>query len=319
MGKRICVVGAGYWGRNHIKTLFKMGCLKGIVETDKRNLDLISKFYDDAMTYANIEESFEDSYDGYIIATPSETHYTLSKKIISLGNNVLIEKPMTLSIEDAREIKLLSEKKNVSVMVGHVLLFHPAIKKIKEMINNNTIGNLQYIYSNRLNLGKIRMEENVFWSFAPHDIAIFQFLTDDYPINIQASGSTFVQEGIHDLTMTNLEYSNGVKGHIFVSWLHPFKEHRLVVIGSEAMIVFEDSKNDKPLTLFSKKFDLSTGIPEKIDGEVKQIIYDKKMPLEAELEYFLNHLDGKKPRVSNVSHGLDTVKILVNASKQLIE
>ena len=185
------------------------------------------------------------------------------------------------------------------------------------MIKNNRIGNLQYIYSNRLNLGKIRSEENVFWSFAPHDIAIFQFLIDDYPVNIQASGGTFLQKGIHDLTMTSLEYSNGVKGHIFVSWLHPFKEHRLVVIGSEAMIVFEDSKEDKPLTLFSKKFDLSTGIPEKIDGEVKQIIYDKKMPLEAELEYFIRHLDNRNIKVSNVYHGLDTVKILVNASKQL--
>ena len=241
----------------------------------------------------------------------------MSKKVISAGFNVLIEKPMTLSVNDAKELVLLSGQKNVTVMVGHVLLFHPAIKKIKEMIEDNTIGELQYIYSNRLNLGKIRAEENVFWSFAPHDIAIFQFLTDDYPISIQAIGSTFIQDGIHDLTMTNLKYQNGVKGHIFVSWLHPFKEHRLVVIGSEAMITFEDSKNDKPLILHSKKFDVSTGTPEKIDGETRRITYDKKMPLEVELEYFLNHLDGKKPKISNIHHGFDTVKILVEASKQL--
>ena len=317
MVKRICVIGAGYWGKNHIKTLFRLGCLGGVVELDRDIIDSISKSYDGVKVYQNLEESFKDSYDGYLIATPAETHFDLSKKIISLGYSVLIEKPMALSIEEATEIKSLAEEKKVNVMVGHVLLFHPAIKKIKEMIKNNRIGNLQYIYSNRLNLGKIRSEENVFWSFAPHDIAIFQFLIDDYPVNIQASGGTFLQKGIHDLTMTSLEYSNGVKGHIFVSWLHPFKEHRLVVIGSEAMIVFEDSKEEKPLTLFSKKFDLSTGIPEKIDGEVKQIIYDKKMPLQEELEYFIKNLDNRNIKVSNVYHGLDTVKILVNASKQL--
>ena len=136
------------------------------------------------------------------------------------------------------------------------------------MIENGDIGDLQYVYSNRLNLGKVRTEENVFWSLAPHDIAIFQYLTDSIPKKINATGSTFLQKGIPDSTLTQLEYENGVKGHIFVSWLHPFKEHRLVVIGSEAMISFEDSLNDKPLKLYSKKIDLESGVPEKIDGPV---------------------------------------------------
>ena len=142
-------------------------------------------------------------------------------------------------------------------MVGHVLLFTPAVKKIKEMLDKGEIGELQYLYSNRLNLGKVRTEENVFWSFAPHDIAIFQYLTDSFP-KINANGSTFLQKGIPDSTMTQLEYENGVKGHIFVSWLHPFKEHRLVVIGSEAMISFEDSLDEKPLKLYSKKINLKS-------------------------------------------------------------
>ena len=191
-------------------------------------------------------------------------------------------------------------------------------KKIKEMIVNNTIGELQYIYSNRLNLGKIRTEENVFWSFAPHDIAIFQFLTDSYPIDIQASGSTFLQKGIHDLTMMNLKYNNNVKGHIFVSWLHPFKEHRLVVIGSEAMISFEDSLEDKPLKLHSKKIDLKSGIPEKIDGPVELIPFGNRMPLDLEMEYFINHLEDKKPKISNIKHGYEVVKTLVDASQQIL-
>ena len=138
-------------------------------------------------------------------------------------------------------------------MVGHVLLFHPAIQKIKALIQKGKIGKLQYIYSNRLNLGQVRTEENVFWSLAPHDISIFQFITNSYPQTIKASGVSFLQEGIYDSTITQFKYNNNIEGHIFVSWLHPFKEHRLVVIGSEAMISFDDSSESAPLKLYSKK------------------------------------------------------------------
>ena len=186
------------------------------------------------------------------------------------------------------------------------------------MIKDGKIGNLQYLYSNRLNLGKVRTEENVFWSLAPHDIAIFQYLTDSTPIKINSTGSTFLQKGIADSTMTQLEYKNGARGHVFVSWLHPFKEHRLVVIGSEAMISFEDSLEDKPLKLYSKKINLESGVPEKIDGPVKLIPYEKKMPLDIELEYFVNHLSGEEPKISNIKHGYEVMKTLVEASKQIL-
>ena len=202
-------------------------------------------------------------------------------------------------------------------MVGHVLLFHPAIKKIKTLIDSGKIGKLQYIYSNRLNLGQVRTEENVFWSLAPHDISIFQYFTGAFPKAIHASGSSFLQEGIHDSTITQVKYSNGVEGHIFVSWLHPFKEHRLVVIGSEAMITFEDSSEGKPLKLYDKKFDMTQGVPEKIDGPVTLIDYEQKMALTEELRYFLEHLDGKKPSIGNGEHALDVMEILIEASNQI--
>ena len=187
------------------------------------------------------------------------------------------------------------------------------------MIIDGSIGELQYLYSNRVNLGKVRSYENVFWSLAPHDIAIFQYFTGSYPKKIQSNGFAFLQKGVHDSTITQIEYENDIKAHIFVSWLHPFKEHRLVVIGSEAMISFEDSIEGKPLKLYSKKFDLATGVPEKIDGPVQSIPYSKKMPLIAEYEYFIEHLNGKKLTYSNASHGLDVVKILVESSRQLLK
>jgi len=319
MNKRICVVGAGYWGKNHINSLNQLGALSGIVESDKNLLNSITINYPNVHGYFDLDEALKEDFDGFTIATPAETHYEIAKKIINAGKHVLIEKPMALSIADAQELVNLAIQNNINLMVGHVLLFHPAIVKLKEMITNGKIGKLQYIYSNRLNLGKIRTEENVFWSLAPHDIAIFQYLTNSFPKNIHASGSTFLQKGIPDSTLTHLEYENGVEGHIFVSWLHPFKEHRLVVIGSESMVSFEDSLEDKPLKLYSKKIDLASGVPEKIDGPVEWIPYEKKMPLIAELEYFINHLDEKKPKIANMYHGLDVIKILVETSRQLIK
>ena len=184
-------------------------------------------------------------------------------------------------------------------------------------INEGKIGKLQYIYSNRLNLGQVRTEENVFWSLAPHDISIFQYFTESFPENIISHGSTFLQKGIHDSTLTQLKYPKSVEGHIFVSWLHPFKEHRLVVIGSEAMITFEDSLKGKPLKLYFKNFDMTSGVPEKIDGTVKLIEYDFKLPLTEELSYFIDHLDGKKVEFSNGKHALEVTKILAEASDQL--
>ena len=162
MNKKICVVGAGHWGKNHIRTLYEMNCLHGVVEHEKNNRSLIKRLYSGIKIYSKTEEAIFDDFDGFVIATPAETHFEISKKIIKSKKPVLIEKPMALSIKDANTIIQLAKENNVNVMVGHVLLFHPAIRKIKDMIDNNAIGKLQYIYSNRLNLGKVRTEENVF-------------------------------------------------------------------------------------------------------------------------------------------------------------
>jgi predicted dehydrogenase len=314
----ICVVGAGYWGKNHIRTLHELGALGGIVEENKELLEHFSEKYPNATTYQNLDDALDNNeFDGFTVATPSETHYNVARKIIIAGKSALVEKPLTLNIEDAENLVSLAEQKSVKLMVGHIMLFHPAIVKIKELITEGIIGKLQYIYSNRLNLGKVRTEENVFWSLAPHDISIFQYFTESYPTIIKAHGNIYLQEGIHDSTITTLNYPENVNGHIYVSWLHPFKEHRLIVIGSEAMITFEDSVEGKPLKLYSKKIDMGRGIPEKIDGPVEMIEYDQKMPLTEELRYFINHLDNSNLQKANGQYALEVTRILVEASKQL--
>ncbi|MAJ43813.1 MAG: oxidoreductase [Candidatus Marinimicrobia bacterium] len=319
MKKKICVIGAGYWGKNHIKTLNELGCLYAIVEPDNRLNQKNQTLYPNLKFYSNLEEAIDDFYiDGFIIATPAQTHFNLAKKIILRKKPVLVEKPFTLNLEDAEELKNLAEINKTNVMVGHVLLFHPAVQKIKEIIDLNKIGKLQYIYSNRLNLGQIRKEENVFWSLAPHDISIFQYLTNSFPTRITSNGGDFVQEGVHDTTITFFEYPENVKAHIFVSWLHPFKEHRIVVIGSRGMITFEDSVEGKPLKLYQKGFEIIDGdnLPLKNDGPIEEIDYDMKMPLTEELKYFIGNMD-KEYRISGIKNAYEVTKILLKSSDEL--
>lgn len=316
---KICVVGAGRWGKNHIRTLFEMESLGAIVESNEENLAKIESEYPSINVYSQVSMALKTKkYKGYIIATPAETHFKIAKEIIINRCHVLVEKPITLIKEDAIKLKELSEKYQVNLMVGHILLFHPAIIKIKQLIDLKIIGDLQYIYSNRLNLGTIRTNENVFWSLAPHDISIFQYILESKPMKITSIGSAYLQKSIHDTTLTVFEYSNNIKAHIFVSWLHPFKEHRLVIVGSNGMISFEDSKDSKPLKLYSKSYDMRKGYPEKKDGPVELISYEKTSPLENELRYFIDHMDEKNIGIANAQDAIDVVDILIKSSDSLI-
>ncbi len=314
--KKLCVVGGGYWGKNHIKTLHGLDSLGCIVEQNDILVKKYSALYPEVEIYQDVEEPLKNNlFSGYIIATPAETHYDIAKKILMAKKHLLVEKPFALNINHAEELVVLSKQKKVNLMVGHLLLFHPAIKKIKKVLLDGEIGKLKYIYSNRLNFGQVRNNENVFWSFAPHDISLFQFFTDSFPLSVELKGSDFLKNNIYDSTITTLKYPDSIDGHIFLSWLHPFKEHRLVLIGTDGMISFEDSNQDKSLRLFKSKYKIKSDLPEKIDGDTVLIDYEKKMPLTEELKYFINHLDGKPLEICNADHALEVTNILVSASK----
>ena len=249
---KICVIGAGRWGKNHIKTLNELKILGGIIDRDHEKLvDLKSK-YPKASFYDNYESSFKKNYDGYVISTPSATHAAITKKILNEGKPVLVEKPLSLNLQDALEIKSILNEIDGKLIVGHLLLFHPAINRMKELIIDGKIGKIQYVYSNRLNLGTVRKDENVFWSFAPHDLALFQYFSNTFPDEVLSVGGDFLQKKIHDTTMTYLKYPNNIHGHIYVSWLHPFKEHRLVIIGSKGSLHFENKKHGDELIFYKK-------------------------------------------------------------------
>lgn len=317
MKARICVVGAGRWGKNHIRTLDGLGALAGIVDTDDANLARLAAQYPRAQTFTSVKPALEWGFDGFIVATPAQTHVELASFLLENRRPVLVEKPLALTAAEARALQELSEKRETLLMVGHVLLFHPAIRRIQGLISEGKIGRLQYLYSNRLNLGTVRTEENILWSFAPHDISVFQFLVGSQPAEVVTRGGAFLQPGIHDTTMTVITYPNNVVGHIFVSWLHPFKEHRVVIIGSKGMLSYEDSHEAKDILFYEKGIDWIQGEPVARDGPTEVIPYDRSLPLTEELRYFIEHLGDKSVAIANAADGVAVLEILEQASLEL--
>ncbi|MBT4715683.1 MAG: Gfo/Idh/MocA family oxidoreductase [Candidatus Marinimicrobia bacterium] len=314
---KICVVGAGRWGTNHIKTLKNLGSLAGIVESREDRRGELKTLFPEATLFHSVRDVPLDDFDGFTVATPAETHFEVGSYLLEHDKHVLIEKPIALNTKEAGALKELADKHKVNLMVGHVLLFHPAIIKIKELIDSGKIGKLEYIYSNRLNLGTVRTEENILWSFAPHDISIFEYFIGSNPVEVVSRGGAFLTPGIHDTTMTSLTYPNNVVGHIFVSWLHPFKEHRMVMIGSKGMISFEDSSEEKDILFYEKGIDWVQGEPIKRDGPTEVIPYDKGFPLTNEIQYFIDHLDGSKLEIADGQNAFDVLEVLEKATHSL--
>lgn len=314
--KRICVIGGGRWGQNHIRTLHEIGNLGGIVESNANRMKELLGKYPNAKGYSTAEEALNDGYDGFVVATPAETHFKLGCYLLKHKQNVLIEKPMTLSSNDSMTLIQMAKKSGSKLMVGHILLFHPAIKKIKEIIDEGKIGKLLYLYSTRLNLGTVRTEENVFWSFAPHDISIFDYLIGKSPISISASGGCFLQNNIHDMVITHFIYPDNIRAHIFVSWLHPFKEQRLVVIGDKGMLMFEDSSKERNITFYDEGIYWVDGLPAKWEKPDECIEYEVSSPLENELRYFIEHLD-LGVTIADGRSGYEVVKILEKTAESL--
>jgi len=317
---QVAVVGCGRWGRNHAKTSRRIfgASLRYLCDIDPANLEKVKDVAGEAKLVDSLDHVLQDpEVNAIILATPVETHYALAKKCLEADKNVLVEKPIALFSNQARELEHLAASKRKVLMVGHLLLYHPAVRKIKQLIQEGVIGKLQYIYSNRLNLGAVRKEENILWSFAPHDISVLQFLIEDDPVEIDAKGAIFLQPGIHDVTLTTLKYPRNIHAHIHVSWLHPFKEHRLVIIGDRSMIVFEDSKDENKLVLYPKGIDWINGEPRKREADFQVIEYESTEPLELELRHFGDCVrENRKPLTDGVN-AIKVLEILERAQAQL--
>lgn len=315
---KICVVGGGRWGQNHVRTLNELSWLGGVCDVSADNLQRYEDQYPDVRGFASLDEAIEQGFDGFTVATPAETHFAIAEKIMRAGFPVMVEKPLALSSEEAKALQRISVETGQQLMVGHLMLFHPAIAKIKELLDEGKIGKVQYIYSNRINLGTVRTEENILWSFAPHDISIFQYLLNAKPLEVLARGGAHLQPGVHDSTMTMLRYPGNVMCHNYVSWLHPFKEHRIVIIGSKGMLRFDDSSDEKALLYYEKGIDWVNGEPIKREGVTETITYGDDQPLARELAYFVENMHGEI-RKADVQNAIEVLEVLERASQQLEE
>jgi len=316
--KNVAVVGCGYWGKNLVRNFHELGVLAAICDSTPKTLEEFRQKYSGLSAVSDFSALLNDPLITAIaIAAPAVAHYELAKKALTAGKDVFVEKPLALTVDEAEELIAIAAKNNRIIMVGHILRYHPALIKLKELINQGDLGKIQYIYSNRLNIGKLRTEENILWSFAPHDISAILWLVGEEPVKVFASGGDYLNRGIYDTTLTALEFHNGVKGHIFVSWLHPFKEQKLVVVGSKNMAVFDDMTKEK-LFMYPHTIEWHDGkVPVARKADCQAVAVDSLEPLKEELRHFVDCVNSRKNPHTDGAEGLMVLRILEDLEASL--
>ncbi|MBZ5681564.1 MAG: Gfo/Idh/MocA family oxidoreductase [Acidobacteriia bacterium] len=317
MVPNIAVVGCGYWGKNIVRNFYELGALRSICDLRESVLNELGTTYQ-VRTSPRVEEILSDpQVEGVAIAAPAAQHYDLVMRSLLAGKHVLVEKPLALHLEDGQKLVMTARECQRLLMIGHILQYHPAILKLKELISSGELGQIKYIYSSRLNLGKLRTEENILWSFAPHDISAILFLLEEMPLRITSQGGTYLDSQIVDTTMTICDFKSGVKAHIFVSWLHPFKEQKLTIVGGKKMAVFDDMESRDKLVLYSHRIDWIDRVPvaHKDGGQV--IALPNEEPLRSECQHFLDCIrSGQTPR-TNGENGLQVLQVLEACGRSL--
>jgi UDP-2-acetamido-3-amino-2,3-dideoxy-glucuronate N-acetyltransferase len=317
---KLALVGAGFWGKNLARNFHALGVLEIVCDASQDALNASKTKYPEISTTLSFSDVLaRHDVDAIVIAAPAELHYSLVRDSLLAGKHVFVEKPLAMNAKEGEELVRLAQDSEKVLFVGHVLQYHPAINAIKNLLTEGALGKLQYIYSNRLNLGKFRREENILWSFAPHDISVILSLVNEEPIFVYARGSNILHPKIADSTLTHLKFPSGVNAHIFVSWLHPFKEQKLVVIGDRQMVVFDDvAPTDQKLTLYPYTIQWGEGapVPSKGDGISLNLSENWEEPLALECRAFLGSLTGI-PCLTDGAEGLRVLKVLQQAQIEM--
>ncbi|RME97959.1 MAG: gfo/Idh/MocA family oxidoreductase, partial [Alphaproteobacteria bacterium] len=285
---RVAVVGCGGWGKNLVRNFAELGALEALVEPNDETAKALSEQHGGRIL--DFETALADeTISAVVIAAPAALHHALAKQALEAGKHVYVEKPLSLELSQAAELCALAESLDRRLMVGHLLQYHPVFLELKRLVREGRLGRLQYVYSNRLNLGKIRREEDIMWSFAPHDISMILSLIGSEPASVDAVGSYHLHESIADVTMMHLGFPGGERAHVFVSWLHPFKEQKLVVVGDEAMAVFNDGEPwDRKLLLYPHKVAWVDNVPTPSKAEETAVPVEEAEPLKQECRHFLD-------------------------------
>ena len=315
-GPSVAVIGGGYWGKNLVRNFYNLNALKLISDKNESILSNLKDQFKDLDTCLALTDVLaRDDIEGVVIATPAETHFNIARESLLAGKHVYAEKPLVLEEAEGRELIELAQENNRVLMVGHLLQYHPVFVRLKEVAQAGELGRINYIYSHRLNLGKIRREENILWSFAPHDISMILSLAGEAPESLITTGGNYLHQKIADVTTTHMDFPSGLQAHIFVSWLHPFKEQKLVVVGDKKMAVFDDTLpwEDK-LLLYPHQINWKNNMPVPTKADPERVDIVQEEPLRRECQHFLDCItNGTKP-LTDGEEGLRVLRIL-NASQ----
>ncbi len=315
--KYVAVVGCGYWGKNLVRNFAELGVLRVICDASHETLEKLKEQYGVEGVTDFSEVLDMPDVQAVVIATPAPTHASLVIQTLAAGKDVFVEKPLALTLSDALKIQTAACKSGCILMVGHLLEYHPALVKLRCLVAEGKIGKLRYLYSNRLSLGKVRTEENVLWSFAPHDICSILGFVGTLPISVQAVGSAYLGQ-VEDFCIVNLEFDQNISAHIFVSWLHPFKEHRLVVVGDCGTIVFDDVSVDAKLTFYDQQADLLHNVPVLKQNCQTVIPIKPAEPLKLECQHFISCIKSRQTPITSIQNGIDVLTVLQLSQESLL-
>jgi predicted dehydrogenase len=321
--RKTALVGFGDWGKNIARNLARLRVLDLVCDNNETRLLQAATQYPATTCLASFSSLLQDPSIGQLIlATPASLHYSQVKAALLAGKDVFVEKPLALTLRQGEELVALARSQQAILLVGHVLEYHPAVRFMHTLLQRGAIGPLWYAYSNRVNLGKVRQEENILWSFAPHDISVLCRLFEEAPVSVNAQGSQYLQPMIADVTMTNLTFSAGRRAHIFVSWLHPYKEQRLVLIGERKMLVFDGASRagkagQGTLTLYHKGIEWRDGVPIPKDDNEERLSFDETEPLYAECEHFLSCVATRQTPLTSGESALRVLRVLDAAQRSI--
>ena len=322
----VAQIGIGYWGPNLLRNLFsnKNCSIKTVVDLSSSRREYVRSYYPGIDVNNDVKSVFnDDEIQAVVIATPAATHFDLVMEALKAGKHVLVEKPMAMNVKEVEQIEKLSTENNLIAMVGHTFLYNSAVIYIKKLIENNELGDIRYIYCQRLNLGRIRDDVDALWSLAPHDISILQYwLNNPDPIKVSRVGMDYVQKGIDDVVFLNLEYPNNVMANIHISWLDPRKTRTITIVGSKKMVVYDDIADDK-VVIYDKGIDPIMNLGENMDFDSPNgIMYSHRSgdisipkinwiePLKAEIQHFITCVINGEKCLSDSSHAKKVISIL---------
>ncbi len=321
---RVGVVGAGAWGRNHVRTVAGLAEaeLAAVCDTDTKVRERLARQYPAALVTADVA-ALLGAVDAVIVASPAATHASLAQQAIEAGKPVLVEKPFALSVRDAEAVARQGAERGVPVLAGHLLVYHPAVERLRDMVQKGELGKVFYLYGLRVNLGQVRKDENALWSFGPHDVSVALYLLGEQPVRVAAHGKSYLQPAIEDVVFLAMEFASGVLAHVQMSWLDPHKERKLTVVGARKMVVFDDMEPREKLRIYDKgvdrppeygSFGESLAIRE---GDIFIPRIPAVEPLAAELTHFVRAARGAEPPRASAEDGVRVVRVLEAASRSL--